>query len=66
LNAQEKGERLVAQEIHDSLGSSLAATKWKVEGAFKEVGENNPQIRICPGGHPPMLQETIQEPGRFR
>jgi PAS domain S-box-containing protein len=66
LNAQEKERRLVAREIHDSIGSSLAATKWKVEGAFKEVGENNPQIRSALEGILPMLQETIQETRRIQ
>ena len=66
LNAQEKERRLVAQEIHDSIGSSLAAIKWKVEGAFKEVGENNPQIRSALEGILPMLQETIQETRRIQ
>jgi signal transduction histidine kinase len=66
LNAQEKERRLVAQEIHDSLGSSLAATKFKVETAIKEVGKNHPQTRAVLGSILPMLQETIQETRRIQ
>jgi signal transduction histidine kinase len=66
LNAQEKERRLVAQEIHDSLGSSLAATKFRVEAAIKEVGENHPQTRAVLGSILPMLQETIQETRRIQ
>jgi PAS domain S-box-containing protein len=66
LNAHEKERRLVAQEIHDSIGSSLAATKWKVQAAFEEVGENNPQIRSALEAILRMLQETIQETRRIQ
>jgi PAS domain S-box-containing protein len=66
LNAQEKERRLVAREIHDSLGSCLAAAKFKVESAIKEVGENHPQIRAVLGSVLPMLQETIQETRRIQ
>jgi PAS domain S-box-containing protein len=66
LNAQEKERRLVAREIHDSLGSSLAAAKFKVESAIKEVGENQPHTRATLGSILPMLQETIQETRRIQ
>jgi PAS domain S-box-containing protein len=66
LNAHEKERRLVAREIHDSIGSSLAATKWKVQAAFEEVGENNPQLRSALEGILPMLQEIIQETRRIQ
>jgi len=66
LNAQEKERRLVAQEIHDSIGSSLAATKWKVEGAFKEVGENNPQTRAALGASSPCFKKQFKKHGESR
>jgi len=66
LNAQEKERRLVAREIHDSIGSSLAAAKFKVESAIKEVGENQPHTRATLGSILPMLQETIQETRRIQ
>jgi signal transduction histidine kinase len=66
LNAQEKERRLVARELHDSIGSSLAATKFKVESAIKEVGENHPQTRAALGSILLMLQETIQETRRIQ
>jgi len=66
LNAQEKERRLVAQEIHDSLGSSLAASKFKVEAAINEVGENHRQTRAALGSIVPILQEAIQETRRIQ
>ncbi len=66
LNAQEKERRLVAQEIHDSIGASLAATKFKVEDVITKVGENRPQTRGALGSILPMLQEIIQETRRIQ
>ena len=39
LNAQEKERKMIAGEIHDSIGSSLSAIKFKVETALTEVAE---------------------------
>ncbi len=66
LTAQEKERRLVAQEIHDSIGSSLAATKFKVESALGQVGHSNPQTRASLESMIPILQETIQETRRIQ
>ncbi len=66
LNAHEKERKRVAQEIHDSIGASLAATKFKVEDVITKVGENRPQTRAALGSILPMLQETIQETRRIQ
>ena len=66
LNAQEKERKLVAREIHDSIGSSLVPVKFKIDAAIKEVGENAPQTTSGLGGILPMLQETIEETRRLQ
>ncbi len=66
LTAQEKERRRVAQEIHDSIGSSLAATKFKVEDALGQVGDSNPQTRASLESVIPILEETIQETRRIQ
>jgi PAS domain S-box-containing protein len=66
LTAQEKERRRVAQEIHDSIGSSLAATKFKVEDALGQVGDSNPQTRASLESMIPILEETIQETRRIQ
>jgi len=66
LTAQEKERRRVAQEIHDSIGSSLAATKFKVEDALGQVGDSNPQTRASLESMIPILQETIRETRRIQ
>jgi PAS domain S-box-containing protein len=66
LVTQEKERKLVAQEIHDSIGASLAATKFKVENIITKIGENRPQTRAALGSILPMLQEVIQEARRIQ
>ncbi len=53
LSAQERERKLIAQEIHDSMGASLAATKFKVETALTELGNDSPQTRGRIGEHHP-------------
>ena len=66
LVAQEKERKLIAQEIHDSIGASLAATKFKVEDVITKIGENRPETRAALGSILPMLQEVIQEARRIQ
>jgi signal transduction histidine kinase len=66
VTAQERERKLIAGEIHDSLGASLAATKFKLEDVITKVGENRPQTRAALGGILPMLQEAIQEARRIQ
>ena len=62
LNAQEKERRLVAQDLHDSIGSSLAAIKFKVEAALLQTGNNTlqqePALERCCSGDSTAIQET--------
>jgi PAS domain S-box-containing protein len=66
LSAQERERKLIAQEIHDSMGASLAATKFKVETALEEMGDDNPQTRAALGGVIPIIQGTIEEARRIQ
>jgi signal transduction histidine kinase len=66
LVAQEKERRVAAQEIHDSLGASLAATKFKVESALSEIGNDNPQIRVALESIIPIIRGTIEEARRIQ
>ncbi|MFB3883721.1 MAG: response regulator [Thermodesulfobacteriota bacterium] len=65
LNAQEKERKLIAQEIHDSLGASLAATKFKLETALKEISGDN-QAGDVLKGIVPIVQGTIEEARRIQ
>jgi PAS domain S-box-containing protein len=58
LNAQEKERRAVAQEIHDSIGASLSAAKFKVESAIGQLSADAPQTKALLEGVIPIIQET--------
>ncbi|MEJ2285811.1 MAG: response regulator [Desulfobacterales bacterium] len=45
LDAQENERKLVAQEIHDSIGGSLAAIKFALEEKLESMGQN-PQSEV--------------------
>jgi PAS domain S-box-containing protein len=66
LNAQEKERRRIAQDLHDSIGASLAAIKFKLEDVITKVSENRPQTRTTLEIIPPMLLEAIQEARRIQ
>jgi signal transduction histidine kinase len=66
LNAQERERKLIAGEIHDSMGASLAATKFKVDTALKEMGEGNPQAKAALESVVPIIQGTIEEARRIQ
>jgi PAS domain S-box-containing protein len=66
LSVQEKERKLVAQEIHDSIGAFLAAAKFKLESVMEEMGENNHQGKVILGGVIPILQGTIEEARRIQ
>jgi len=66
LNAQERERKLIAGEIHDSLGASLAATKFKVESALNEMGNGNPKTKAALQSVIPILQGTIEETRRIQ
>ncbi len=65
LTAQENERKLVALELHDSIGASLSAAKFKIEQAIKEFGKNpetNTALNIIPG----VLQEAIDDARRIQ
>jgi len=45
LEAQENERKLIAQEIHDSIGGSLAAIKFALEEKLESMGQN-PQSKV--------------------
>jgi PAS domain S-box-containing protein len=66
LNAQENERKRVAQEIHDSIGGSLAAVKFRVESALQQVGNNSPQAATALKILIPIIQEAVNEARRIQ
>lgn len=66
LKAQEKERKLVAGEIHDSLGGSLAAIGIMVESALNQIGDDNPQARVALESVIPIIQGTVEEARRIQ
>ena len=66
LNAQEKERKLVAGEIHDSIGSSLSAIKFKVETALTEVADKSPETTTALKSVIPIVQGAIDEARRIQ
>ena len=66
LVAQEKERKLAAQEIHDSLGASLAGIKFKVENTLNEIGDGHPQTRVALKSLIPIIQGAIEEGRRIQ
>jgi PAS domain S-box-containing protein len=60
LITQEKERKLIANEIHDSLGSSLGAIKFRVEQALQNGGIGDPENII------PYIQKAIEESRRIQ
>jgi PAS domain S-box-containing protein len=66
LRSQEDQKKRLAQELHDGIGQSLSAIKFKIESLVKQVREN-------PGSHDsagldmlvPMIQGTVEEVQRI-
>jgi PAS domain S-box-containing protein len=60
LIAQENERKLVANEIHDSLGSSLGAIKFRMEQVLQKGGIGDPENII------PSIQKAIEESRRIQ
>ena len=60
LAAQENERKLIASEIHDSLGSSLGAIKFRVEQVLQKGGIGDPENII------PSIQKAIEESRRIQ
>jgi signal transduction histidine kinase len=65
LSAQEKERKLVANELHDSIGSTLSAIKFKVEDTIQQMerGVFTPESLK---GLIPTVQQTIEESRRIQ
>jgi signal transduction histidine kinase len=66
LSAQEDERRRVALEIHDTLGASLSAVKFKVEGAMQEIGGEANAASAALKTLVPVIQESIDECRRIQ
>jgi PAS domain S-box-containing protein len=65
LDAQENERKLLAQEIHDSIGGSLAAIKFGLEEKLDNMPSNPPENEISLEKIVTMVQETIRETRRI-
>jgi signal transduction histidine kinase len=65
LTAQEKERRLVANELHDSIGSALSGIKFQIEDAIQQLerGALTSQSLKC---LIPNLQHTMEESRRIQ
>jgi len=66
LNAQEKERKMVARDIHDSIGSSLTAIKFKVETTLAEVSKKSPETATALQNIIPIVQGAIDEARRIQ
>jgi PAS domain S-box-containing protein len=66
LNAQERERKMVAGEIHDSIGASLAAIKFKAENALAEVADKSPETTTVLQSLIPIVQGAIEEARRIQ
>jgi PAS domain S-box-containing protein len=66
LNAQEKERKMIAGEIHDSIGSSLSAIKFKVENTLTEVADKSPGTTTALKSVIPIVQGAIEEARRIQ
>ncbi|HSO20021.1 MAG TPA: response regulator [Desulfosarcina sp.] len=65
VDTQENERRLVAKELHDSIGASLAAIKYAVEGRLLGMQEPPPEDTISLEKVVEHLSETIREVRRI-
>ncbi len=66
LHAQEMERKRIAMELHDSLGGSITAVKFRIEHAIFELGQSaNVKSRQLFDGIVVMLQNLIEEVRRI-
>ena len=67
LYAQENERKKIARDMHDSLGASLSALKYKLEDLIHNLPDRDPrQIGETLGSLIPIIQETIGEARRMQ
>ena len=66
LTSQEEERRLIARELHDGIGQTLSAIKFKVETALKELeGKEGSESCQVLGTVVPMIQGAVEEVRRI-
>jgi signal transduction histidine kinase len=67
IYAQESERKRIARDMHDSLGASLSALKYKLEALIYDLpGKEPKQIEETLGPLIPIIQETISEARRMQ
>jgi PAS domain S-box-containing protein len=64
LSVQENERRRISREIHDSLGQSLSAIKFKIENITHQMQESSYKEMLGP--LLPIIQESIEESRRIQ
>ena len=65
LAAQENERRRIARELHDSIGQSLAATKFILEKKLSQLSKGSPPPGVTLEDVIPMIQNAIEESRRI-
>jgi signal transduction histidine kinase len=66
VDAQERERRLIAQELHDSIGSGMTAIKFALESKIESMDKDHPPSRgISVEKILSMVQETLEETRRI-
>ncbi|MDO9210107.1 MAG: histidine kinase [Deltaproteobacteria bacterium] len=65
LAAQENERRRIARELHDSIGQSLAATKFILEKKLSQLSNGSPPPGVTLKDVIPMIQKAIEESRRI-
>ncbi len=66
LNAYERERKRIAQEVHDGMRSSLAASKIKLEAALKEMSDDNHPAKVVLESVIPIIQGAMEEARRIQ
>jgi signal transduction histidine kinase len=66
LSAQEDERKKIASDLHDTLGASLAAIKFKVERALEQIGDPANAASESLNTIIPEIQEAIEECRRIQ
>jgi len=61
IEALESDRRTIAKELHDGIGASLAAIRFKLEGIVEEIAKNPQQAAVALDESISYLQDTIKE-----